>query len=198
LGIGAWGHQDDSPCLASLARQGLSFGNYLQAGQDRLCQFGLAAGLPACATSFFTPIRSGGPDRFGRFPDFQEVGYQCEWLQATDCSLSNWCQFMEIRQGRLRFEEHELEGLDRARWTSWGMPDEQLYRIAWQRYQRHLERKPPVLQVILTVSNHAPFTFPAAEGTADPANHHGGMRYADRSLSVFVRRLLPCRKANGR
>jgi arylsulfatase A-like enzyme len=85
------------------------------------------------------------------------------------------------------FASDEMRSFDRTYWTQWGIPDEQLYHVAWQRYLAHVHDDAPHLQMLLTISNHHPFSFPSKYGAND---HRGGMRYADACLATFIGHFL--------
>ncbi len=191
FGRGAEDHQPLSPFLSTLCDQGLAFTNYVHSGPGTLfAQFSVATGCPAHPRFVSMGLAEApGLGRLGRFPDFMDAGYRCEWIQATDSNFAAFADLLSSIAVKHQLLPDELTDLDRTWWTSWGMPDEQLFAIAWRRYQTRLAARRPTLMCLLTISNHAPFMLPLLDGQALPADHLGGMRYADRALEGFVRQL---------
>lgn len=191
FGRGAEDHRPLSPFLTALADHGLAFTNYVQSGPGTIfAQFCLATGCPAHPRLVSMGLsQAPGLGRLGRFPDFTAAGYRCEWLQATDSSFAVFAGLLSDTAVEHRLLPDELAGLERTWWSPWGMPDEQLFALAWRRYQAHLATRRPALMCLLTISNHSPFLLPPLDGQALPADHVGGMRYADRALEGFVRQL---------
>lgn len=191
FGRGAEDHQPSSPFLTALAAQGLAFVNYVQSGPGTLfAQFSVATGCPA-HPCFVGMGLAEAPElgRLGRFPDFADAGYRCEWMQATNSNFAAFAGLLAAITVAHDLLPNELADLDRTWWTPWGMPDEQLYAIAWHRYQARLAARQPTLMCLLTVSNHSPYLYPPLAGQTLPADHVGGMRYADHALEDFVRQL---------
>jgi len=70
----------------------------------------------------------------------------------------------------------------------WGVSDEDLFRNALAEYDRQQARGERIFSVIMTTSNHKPFTFP--EGIsgvkAKGGGREAGVRYADYALGRFI------------
>jgi len=69
----------------------------------------------------------------------------------------------------------------------WGICDEDMFARAVKEADRSHENGRPFLQLIMTTSNHRPFTYP--EGRIDLASHSGrmgGVKYADYSVGKLI------------
>ncbi|HUQ80479.1 MAG TPA: LTA synthase family protein [Gemmatimonadaceae bacterium] len=73
--------------------------------------------------------------------------------------------------------------------TAWGVPDEQIFDKALAEMDAMHATGRPFYTLILSVSNHRPYTYPAGRIAADPNERKrvNAVRYADWSLGRFVR-----------
>jgi hypothetical protein len=189
VGEGAYAHQANSPFLGQLIAKGLFFSNYIQSGPGTAyAQITAILGV----TPAFNFYVDNLPDlyamaKLGRIPDFQRAGYSCDWLQCTNVRFAGFDNFLAEVDMPSWYTADETRSLDRTYWTQWGIPDEQLYQVAWQRYLAQVHENAPHLQLLLTISNHHPYSFPSRDGSY---NHRSGMRYADACLATFIGHLL--------
>lgn len=190
LGKGSRHYHASSPHLARLAEEHICFTNYIQSGYTTAtAAWSLLSGFPFFFESKFSPHLV----RLGPVNAFQQAGYEIEWLKAADVHYSNFHELaanLDMRAG-LSEEEHErMRARDDSLWSAWGMPDEQLYEIAWERIAAFEQRSQPYVQFILSVSNHNPFALPRElDGVRLTRNSRGGMRYADYCMAQYVKRL---------
>lgn len=70
----------------------------------------------------------------------------------------------------------------------WGVSDEDLFRNALAEYDRQQARGERIFSVIMTTSNHKPFTFPGGVAGVKPSGggREAGVRYADYALGRFI------------
>jgi hypothetical protein len=191
LGEGAFGYAAAQPELARLARSGLLFTNYFADS------FPTHSALWSVLTGLSTPpenppgvFRAPEAATLGRLPDFRALGYRADWLCPASPRFDNWDRILTAAGARWWIENAEVAGLDRRHWTSWGMPDDQLYEIAEARYLATPRRGSGYLMGLLTVSNHRPYRLPQSREDLLPADHVGGTRYGDRAVGRFVDRLM--------
>lgn len=186
LGEGASAHQDCSPRLAALGERGLRFDRYYNFSLVTVSMlWGALTGLPGRLDHPASALRSPEATQVGRLPDFKALGYDLEALCPAPAGFDNWDRLWGTVGARSWIDTAETRELPRDRWTSWGMPDDQLYALAERRYQDAAKRKRPIFLTLLTVSNHVPYSLPA--GFAP--DHCGGMRFADDAVGSFVDRL---------
>ena len=188
LGEGALHHQPSSPRLSALAEEGLWFTGYVQSHRPtHSALWELLTGLPYLGSEL-KPVYSG-PEaaQVGRMPDFEALGYQCDWICPHSTKFDNWDRFMQGAGVRFWINPPELEGFTREYWTSWGMPDEQLLEVARRRFESVTAAGQPLFLGVLTISNHNPYRFPEEiDGVPLTPDLHGGMRYADYALGQLV------------
>lgn len=193
LGEGAFGYVPAQPELARLAASGVLFTNYFADGlPTHTALWSILTGLPSPSGDPPGVFRAPQATRVGRVPDFLGLGYRVDWMCPASPRFDNWDQLLTLAGARWWLDNDETAGLDRRHWTSWGMPDEQLYEVALARYRSRspAERGRGYLQALLTVSNHSPYRLPPRpDGPTFPADHLGGTRYADHAVGRFVDRL---------
>lgn len=79
--------------------------------------------------------------------------------------------------------------IDRPRFTNiWGVSDQDLFDHARTIFDRQAAKGQPFFSIIMTTSNHSPYTFPVG---IDGVRPHGGgrsdgVRYADYALGEFI------------
>ncbi len=188
LGEGAFGYEPSAPNLSRLAEEGLWFTNYFAPGfPTRAALWTVLTGLPVPRGNPPAVRREPGAARLGRMPDFKALGYRCDWLCPASTRFDNWDLLMTAVGVRWWIENSEVQGLSRDYWTPWGMPDEDLYRIALRRYRQFSNQGEPAFIGLLTISNHSPYSFPETINDQHfSKDHGGGMRYADHSMQSFI------------
>ncbi|MCA9113804.1 MAG: sulfatase-like hydrolase/transferase [Planctomycetaceae bacterium] len=72
--------------------------------------------------------------------------------------------------------------------NAWGVSDEDLFRRTLVECDRLHNQGQPFLSVVLTVSNHRPFTFPAGRIPQSSPTRENAVRYADWALGEFFRK----------
>ena len=72
--------------------------------------------------------------------------------------------------------------------TIWGVCDEDIFRHAVQYYDTATAGGRPFFSVIMTTSNHSPYTFPAGIPNVQPkgGGRIAGVRYADYAIGKFI------------
>jgi phosphoglycerol transferase MdoB-like AlkP superfamily enzyme len=73
----------------------------------------------------------------------------------------------------------------------WGVSDEDLFRNALRIYDEQVARGERVFSVVMTTSNHKPFTFPEGIAGVPPkgGGREAGVRYADYAIGHFMEAL---------
>jgi len=69
--------------------------------------------------------------------------------------------------------------------NAWGVSDEDLFRRAIKEFDQMNAKGQPFFSVVLTVSNHRPFTFPANRISDKEQNRDSAVKYADWALGQF-------------
>ena len=188
LGEGAFAHEASAPHFSRLMGEGLVFTNYFAAGFDtRSALWTVLTGLQLPMGNSAGVKRAPEVARVGRMADFKALDYRCDWLYAGSPRFDNWDLLMTGAGVRWWIDASETRDLPRDYWSSWGMPDDALYRIIRNRYVDSLEKGKPTFIGALTVSNHTPYSFPeTVNGQRLAKDHVGGTTYADHAMNELV------------
>ena len=191
IGDGSEQHKPSSPYLAQLAREHIYFNNYFHAGYvTHTAAWSLLCSFPYFNESAYTPQLA----RLGLIPAFQQNGYTCEWIQSTTPLFANFNELthnIDMFTGVTKSEAANMREKDDALWSAWGMPDEQIFEVAYDRLAQRLEKGlNKYVQIILTVSNHNPYYLPEEiDGVPLLRDPSGGMRYADACLKAYMEKI---------
>ncbi len=73
----------------------------------------------------------------------------------------------------------------------WGVSDEDLFRNAFRVFDEQHQKGERIFSVVMTTSNHKPFTFPGGVPGVKPAGggREAGVRYADYAIGWFIEEL---------
>ncbi|MDX9709229.1 MAG: sulfatase-like hydrolase/transferase [Trichloromonas sp.] len=180
--VGAYGDQRRlTPNFDRLAKSGLLFDNAFAAGTRTV------RGLEAIATSL-PPIPSEsiikrpgseGIANWGRV--MSASGYRASFLYGGYGYFDNMNHFFAGNG----FAVSDRSGIvDPAFANIWGVCDEDLFRHALTYFDREHQRGQPFFSIVMTASNHKPFTFPAGIAGIPPegGGRAAGVRYADHAL----------------
>jgi len=180
--------KDWTPNFDSYAKQGLWFANTYASGTRT------ARGLEAI-TSSFPPIptvsilRRPGNQAVGSWGKvMNDLGYQSSFLYGGYGYFDDMNTFFAGNG----FQVLDRTDIDKVRFENvWGVADEDLFDRAIQHYGEQYKAGKPFFSIIMTTSNHKPFTFRAGlEKLGIPEEGGGrqaGVRYADYALGYFLR-----------
>lgn len=179
--------RDLTPNFDRIAQQGLWFRHAYASGTRTV------RGLEAFASSI-PPIPTVS---ILRRPGFENVatwgavmrslGYETSFLYGGYGYFDNMNAFF----GDNGFDVEDRRAIDKVRFENiWGVADEDLFDHSLATYDRlHAEGK-PFFSIIMTTSNHKPFTFREgleAEGIPpEGGGRAAGVRYADYALGKFL------------
>ncbi len=180
--------RDLTPNFDAYAKRGLWFRHTYASGTRTV------RGLEALTASFppiptVSIVRRPGNDgiaTWGRV--MRDLGYQTSFLYGGYGYFDNMNAFY---QGN-GFEVLDREAIDRVRFENiWGVADEDLFDLAIKHCGQLHEQGKPFFSIVMTTSNHKPFTFrPGLEDFGIPERGGGrkaGVRYADYALGYFLR-----------
>ncbi len=193
-GEGSWKYRSLSPRLSTLMNRGVFFSNYFQPGQASIWAiFSTITGLtpPVMLTATTGAADGNRLAQVTPFQRFRDLGYATDFLVGCPYSFWHLSDIVEYAGMTGPLSREESASLDRTRWNCWGLDDEQLYQVAWQRMTTHRQADKPRIQVVKTSSNHNPYRFyEAIPGVTLTDDHDGGMRYADFQLGRFMEKVL--------
>jgi hypothetical protein len=177
-----------SPRLWRRRQRGVFLSNYFGGGSaTRTALWGIGTSLPTFPNPESVPSHTPEASRYGALSRLISAGFKSEWLCASAPEFDGWNVLWGAARAKWWIDPDETRTLDKTDWTSWGMPDEQLYRVALSRIQRLSDAPEPYLLGLMTVSNHPPFRFPKGSDRPDfSADHFGGVGYADFAVDRFL------------
>jgi phosphoglycerol transferase MdoB-like AlkP superfamily enzyme len=117
---------------------------------------------------------------------FAKAGYEVEFLYGGVAFFDNMKYFFENNDAKV-LDLKETEKGEVHFSNAWGMSDEDLYKFAVKNADIAYNDKKPFFQIILTTSNHRPFTYP--EGKIDipsGSGRSGAVKYSDYSIGKFI------------
>lgn len=187
--VGAYGDTRGlTPNLDRLAARSLVFTNVYATGTRTV------RGMEAVSASF-PPVP---PDALVKRPGNEglaswaqimaRAGYSPTFIYGGFGSFDN----MNAYFGASGYRVIDRTDMDTPNFSNiWGVSDEDLFRNALAHFDRQVARGERVFSIVMSTSNHKPFTFP--EGVPGvPAAGGGraaGVRYADYAIGRFIRAL---------
>ena len=180
--------KDWTPNFDAYAKQGLWFANTYASGTRTV------RGLEAI-TSSFPPIptvsilRRPGNQGIGSWGKvMNDLGYQSSFLYGGYGYFDDMNRFFAGNG----FQVLDRTDIDKVRFENvWGVADEDLFDRALQHYGEQHKAGKPFFSIIMTTSNHKPFTFrPGLEQEGiqpEGGGRQSGVRYADYALGYFLR-----------
>jgi phosphoglycerol transferase MdoB-like AlkP superfamily enzyme len=185
--MGVFGNtQKLTPNLDRLAQNGLSFTQTYATGTRTV------RGLEAVTLSLPpTPGQSilrrpGNENLFSLGFIFKDRGYRTQFLYGGYGYFDNMNSF--FAGNGFDVIDHTHFAKDEIHFSNvWGVADEDLFAHAIREADRSFAAGTPFMQLIMTTSNHRPYTFP--EGRIDrpsKSGRLGGVQYADYSIGKLV------------
>ena len=180
--------KDWTPNFDSYAKRGLWFANTYASGTRTV------RGLEAITASFppiptVSILRRPGNKGIGSWGKvMNELGYQSSFLYGGYGYFDDMNTFFAGNG----FQVLDRTDIEKVRFENvWGVADEDLFDRAIQHFGEQYQAGKPFFSIIMTTSNHKPFTFrPGLEQLGIPAEGGGrqaGVRYADYALGYFLR-----------
>ena len=179
--------RDWTPEFDSYARQGVWFRHMYASGTRTV------RGLEAIATSLppipsVSVLRRPGNEGIANWGSvMREHGYQTSFLYGGYGYFDNMNYFF-AHNG---FDVRDREQIPKpVRFENiWGVADEDLFDSALRYYDDVARSGRPFFSIIMTTSNHKPFTFRAGVAGVAPngGGRESGVRYADYAQGYFLR-----------
>lgn len=117
----------------------------------------------------------------------RERGYSTSFIYGGRALFDGMGQYM-LRNGMDQVID-QGDFPDSSFRTAWGVPDEVIFDRAIAEFDSLHAAGEPFFSIVLSVSNHKPYTYPAGRIAADPADRKraNAVRYADYALGRFMR-----------
>ncbi|HMN03796.1 MAG TPA: LTA synthase family protein [Geobacter anodireducens] len=185
--LGAWGDTRGlSPNIDRLARESLVFSHLYASGTRTIRGLeALTLSIPPLpGTSIVKRPDNGGFRSWGEI--MKEKGYDTRYIYAGYGYFDNMNAFFSANGfdivDRNSFAQDEITFAN-----IWGVCDEDLFRKTIRESRASFAAGRPFFSMVMTTSNHRPFTYPA--GTIDippKTGRDGGVKYADHAIGRFL------------
>ncbi|MDR1242017.1 MAG: LTA synthase family protein [Deltaproteobacteria bacterium] len=175
-----------TPNLNALAGSGLSFSNMMSTG-TRTVRGIEALMLSVPPTPGNSIVRRPDNERlFNLGTMFRERSYDRDFIYGGIGYFDNMNAFF-TGNGYTVTDKLDFAEQSKTFSNAWGQCDEDLYSESLRLADRSFQAGTPFHQVLLTTSNHRPFTFP--EGTVDrkQGSRRSAVNYADYAIGRFMR-----------
>jgi len=118
----------------------------------------------------------------------RKAGYQSTFIYGGFGTFDSMNQFF----GTNGYRVIDRTDMDKPRFSNiWGVSDEDLFQHAFKVFDQQNAKRERVFSVVMTTSNHKPFTFPAGIEGVKPqgGGREAGIRYADHAIGRFIAEL---------
>ena len=184
--VGAYGDKRGlTPNVDRIARDSLVFAHTYATGTRTV------RGMEA-VTASFPPVppesivkRSHNEGMFNWSSVMSRNGYAPTFIYGGYGTFDNMNHFFS-RNG---YRVIDRTDMDEPRFSNiWGVSDEDLFRNALRIFDRQVAQGQRIFSVVMTTSNHKPFTFPEGTPGIPPrgGGREAGVRYADYAIGRFV------------
>ncbi len=176
-----------TPNLNSLAAGGLSFTNMLSTG-TRTVRGIEAVMLSVPPTPGNSIVRRPGNDRlFNLGTMFRNRGYDLSFIYGGIGFFDNMNSFF-ADNGYGVTDKADFFPENRTFSNAWGQCDEDLYSQSLAQADKSHAAGRPFQQVLLTTSNHRPFTYPEGKVALSPGSgRKGAIQYSDYAIGQFMK-----------
>ncbi len=180
------GKQNLTPRLDDLSKDAMVFDNFYATGTRTV------RGLEAVTLSLPpTPGQSlvKRPDNGGMFSlgsVFQSRQYDTKFIYGGYGYFDNMNAFYAAN-GFATVDRANMPKTEVNFTNAWGVCDEDLFNRVLAEGDRSAAAAKPFLNIVMTTSNHRPFTFPQGKVTAPQHDREGGVAYADYAIGEFIK-----------
>jgi phosphoglycerol transferase MdoB-like AlkP superfamily enzyme len=184
--IGAYGdNRGLTPEFDALARDGVLFANAYATGTRTVRGLeAISASIPPIPSESILK-REGNADITTWGEVMQAQGYHSSFLYGGYGYFDNMNAYFSGNG----FAVSDRADIPDPKFANiWGVSDEDLFAHALDYFDRRHAEGRPFFSIVLTTSNHPPFTFPTdAPVPAEGGGRQAGIRYADYALGKFMR-----------
>lgn len=184
--LGAYGNQGHlTPNLDKLAAESLVFNNIYATGTrtDR--------GLEATTLSVPpTPGRSvikrpKNMNMFTLMNQFRQRGYDAKFIYGGFGYFDNMNNYFSGNGAEI-VDRASLSDSEISFANAWGVCDEDLYRRTLKECEHSFRNGRPFFSLIMTTSNHRPFTYPQTIDIPSGTGREGAVKYTDYAIGRFM------------
>lgn len=175
-----------TPNLNALAGNGLSFSKMMSTG-TRTVRGIEAIMLSVPPTPGNSIVRRPDNDRlFTLGTMFRDRGYDCDFIYGGIGYFDNMNAFF-AGNGYAVTDKLDFAPQNKTFSNAWGQCDEDLYSESLRLADKSFRSGKPFHQVLLTASNHRPFTFPEGRVDIKQGSRRSAVSYADYAIGRFMR-----------
>jgi phosphoglycerol transferase MdoB-like AlkP superfamily enzyme len=176
-----------TPNLTRLAEEGLYFANVYATG-TRTVRGLEAATLSMPPQTGMSIIRQKGNENLQNIGTlFKERGYDVSWIYGGYGYFDNMNDFFR-NNGFSVTDRTDISADKIHHETTWGVADEDLFTKAIESADQSAANGSSFFQLILTTSNHSPYTYPDGRIDIEAGTRKGAVKYADWAVGDFVAR----------
>lgn len=184
--VGAYGDvRGLTPNIDRLAHESVVFGKTYATGTRTV------RGMEA-VTASFPPVpaesivkRQHNERMFNWSTVMRDAGYDPTFIYGGYGAFDNMNYFF----GNNGYRVIDRSDMEKPRFSNiWGVSDEDLFRHTFKVFDEQHAKGSRIFSVVMTTSNHKPFTFPAGIEGVEPegGGRDAGVRYADHAIGRFV------------
>ena len=180
-------YREYTPNLQALAAQGLSFSRMMSTGARTVRGIeAVMLGVPPTPGNSIVR-RPDNDDLFSLGTLFRDRNYELSFIYGGIGYFDNMNAFFS-GNGYAVVDKLSFAPQNKTFATAWGQCDEDLYAESLSRADASFAAGKPFQQVLLTTSNHRPFTYPKGRVDIEPGtSRRGAVAYSDYAVGEFMR-----------
>ena len=185
---GAFGAEKDwTPYLDELAKDSYCFTNMYATG-TRTVRGLEAITLAVPPTPGQSILRRAGNENMSSLGDaFRQNGYARDFLYGGYGYFDNMNGFYEANGYAIK-DRTSIPDSEIIQETVWGVADETLFTQVIRSSDAQAAAGEPAFEMVMTTSNHRPFTFPDGRVAGEQGTREGAVRYTDWAIHDFLER----------
>ena len=192
-----------TPAIDSLLKKSISFSNMYATGTRTI------RGLESITLSIPpTPgrsivKRSNNDDLFTIGEVFKQKGYSRTFFYSGDSHFDNMFNYFgkngfDIVDRKKNFRLNKKLATTRTRIqdnevtfeNAWGICDGDLYDVVLKQADKKAKTKEPFFFLMMTSSNHNPYTFPEGVISSNEKTRHNAVKYSDKTFEDFFKKAI--------
>ena len=186
--LGAYGApHSETPYLDALTKESFTFYNMYATGTRtvRGLEAIALAVPPTPGQSILRRPDNGNLSSLGEA--FRQNGYARDFLYGGYGYFDNMNAFFESNGYTIK-DRTSIPSEEVIQETVWGVADETLFTQVLRSLDEHAAAGEPAFEMVMTTSNHRPFTFPEGRVDGQQGTRGGAVRYTDWAIHDFLER----------
>ena len=185
---GAFGAKEsDTPYLDALAQDSFIFSNMYATG-TRTVRGLEAITLAVPPTPGQSILRRPNHEDLSSLGEaFRQNGYARDFLYGGYGYFDNMNAFFESNGYTIK-DRTSIPDDEIIQETVWGVADETLFTQVLRSLDEHAAAGEPAFEMVMTTSNHRPFTFPEGRVDGEQGTREGAVLYTDWAIHDFLER----------